>query len=71
MKKHVFRLLLLAAVIGLAASPLDVTPAYGYGPICQSIQGGACSPDGRELSCTDALDGGPGLCVCTDGFWSC
>jgi len=72
MKKKASRLVFLAAVIGLASSPLlDVTPAYAHGPICQNVQGGACSPDGRQLSCVDGNDGGPGLCICSGGLWDC
>ena len=72
MKKMFSRLVFLAGVIGLASLPLlDITPAYAYGPICQNIQGGPCSPEGREQRCVDALDGGPGLCVCNEGLWNC
>ena len=70
--KNVSRLVLLAGVTGLAFwSLLDITPACAYGPICQNIQGAPCSPEGRERSCVDAYDGGPGLCICNDGLWNC
>jgi hypothetical protein len=72
MKKTLVRLAFLAGVLGLASSPLlDPTPAYGHGPFCQNLNGGPCSPEGREQSCTDGYDGGPGLCVCNDSLWSC
>jgi hypothetical protein len=72
MKRTFSRLVFLAGVIGLTFLPLvDLTPAQAAGPICQNIQGGPCSPEGRERSCVDGIDGGPGICVCSDGIWDC
>lgn len=70
MKKTFSRLIFLAGVLGLVIWPL-LTPAYAHGPICQEIQGAPCSPNGAERSCVDALDWGPGICICTDTLWDC
>lgn len=72
MMKKLSPLSFLAGIIGLAfVLLLAITPAYAHGPICQNLEGGPCSPDGSQRSCVDAIDGGPGLCICTDGLWDC
>jgi len=69
--KKLFRLVFLAGVIGLASWALSITPAYALGS-CENINGGPCSPEGKTLRCLwNPDDGGQGLCICTDGLWSC
>jgi hypothetical protein len=67
--KRIARLVLLALLALLASWSLSVPPAYALAS-CDNLQGGPCSPEGRTLRCLWS-DGGQGLCICTDGLWSC
>jgi len=69
MKKKSARLIFLIAVLALVSLP--ITPAHAHGPICQNIEGAPCSPEGSERRCVDAIDGGPGICICTGGVLDC
>jgi len=67
--KKLIRLVFLVGVVGLASWAVNTAPVHALGS-CDNINGGPCSPDGRTLRCY-WNDGGEGLCVCTDGLWSC
>lgn len=71
LRKTFSRLFFLAGVLAVTLSPLLTTPVHAHGPICQNLQGAPCSPEGSQRSCVDAIDGGPGICICTDGILDC
>jgi hypothetical protein len=69
--KKLLRLALLAGLLMVAPVASNVTPAFAFGS-CGNIDGGACSPEGRTLSCSWEGDPpSPGMCWCTDGLWAC
>lgn len=66
------RFTLMLALVALAAWTSTPKAAHAL-PVCNNIQGRACSPANRTLSCTWSGGGGIGLCICDAdlGTWDC
>lgn len=71
MKKSL-KALALIGILGAAIWLGGSRRVEGNGPpICESLQGGACSPEGASKICRYADTTFFGVCECWDGTWHC
>jgi hypothetical protein len=59
----------LVAVLTLSLAGSLSRPAWAY-PLCDSLNGTACSPNGSTTPCT-TVDNLDSSCKCRSGHWLC
>jgi hypothetical protein len=67
------RITLLASLVGALTLTVwlgNARPAFAA-PVCNDLNGSACSPEGRSLSCIWEDGWGWGGCSCFSGTWFC
>jgi hypothetical protein len=69
--KRILTLAALLGTVGLASWTGATRPAFAA-PICDSVNGTACSPTGARTTCTLSDGSGDSVCSCTAGHvWRC